>query len=611
MVDGRTDLKAATQLSPLRNTTSAHSIDELVRQQLDHFAIDPSGAYGQAMVDLARHLYGAGLAVNDLWRITIETLATLDRSDRIAYFNAKRFACFQLAKILDNLQNPMRATYQSLANASDTQNLKGPYPIFDNVAAIFSATPVIARTATYLYACTEWVEDAFKGKELMHDIYSRLLNPTSISLANHIVDLEAGPLARDYMAWNFNSGMAAVDATLAHLVGYQDIVLSSRNIYGGCYQLLHDWYGKRGNMDVAVDWFDGFTSVDFKAALTQAQARHADRLSHGRRIYVYVESPCNPHGYTLDVPGICRAAHEAGCDVICDATVGTPFLQKLLQHADSMARPDFVIHSYTKDIAGSGTTTAGVCIGRNERMFIPKGQSVETPGPDGKKRRWNWDETLFWNVYYVKGAFLDADKAFEVLSGMRTLPLRVLAKSINTLVLAQALSKHSGINVNCSCVAGNPNAPLREQQLFLGLPPALFTIDFEPKAGNRFKIGRHHVKRLFDCLEPAFGLQVSLGQISTIVLCPALTSHSELSDTALKEASIAPTTIRIAVGDEDPRGLIAHLIKASTIALEPDNPGFVAAFPTGAEIDQLYRETYIDVHRRYVESQAGFDTLMR
>jgi O-acetylhomoserine (thiol)-lyase len=58
MVDGRTDLKAATQLSPLRNTTSAHSIDELVRQQLDHFAIDPSGAYGQAMVDLARHLYG-------------------------------------------------------------------------------------------------------------------------------------------------------------------------------------------------------------------------------------------------------------------------------------------------------------------------------------------------------------------------------------------------------------------------------------------------------------------------------------------------------------------------------------------------------------------------
>ena len=59
-------------------------------------------------------------------------------------------------------------------------------------------------------------------------------------------------------------------------------------------------------------------------------------------------------------------------------------------------------HSHTKDIAGSGATTAGVCIGRNERMFIPKGQSVEAAAPNGTKRRWNWDETLFWNVYYVK-----------------------------------------------------------------------------------------------------------------------------------------------------------------------------------------------------------------
>ena len=166
-------LKPAKQLSPLRNSTRAGTIDELVSQQLEHFAIDPNGAYGNAMSNLARNLYGASLAVDDLWRITIDTLAHLDRSDRIAYFNAKRFACFQLAKILDNLQNPMRATYQFLASAWETQSLKGPYPIFDNVAAIFSATPVITRTATYLYACIEWVEDAFKGRELMHDIYSR------------------------------------------------------------------------------------------------------------------------------------------------------------------------------------------------------------------------------------------------------------------------------------------------------------------------------------------------------------------------------------------------------------------------------------------------------
>ena len=606
MAEGRNDFRPATQLSPLRNTTTGQSVEELVTQQLRHFAIDPMSDYGRAMGGLAHHLYGAGLAVDDLWHVTLQSLSKLDRADRIAYFNAKRFACFQLAKILDNLQNPMRATYQSLAGDSDTRSVKGPYPIFDNVAAIFSATPVITRTATYLYACTEWVEDAFKGKELMHDIYSRLLNPTSISLANHIVDLEAGPLAPEYMAWNFNSGMAAIDATLAHLVGFQDIVLSSRNTYGGSYQLLHDWYGKRSNMDVAVEWFDGFTVEDFSTALAQTQAKYKHRLASERHIYVYLESPCNPHGYTLDVPAICREAHGAGLDVICDATVGTPFLQKLLRHPDPKCRPDFVIHSYTKDIAGSGTTTAGVAIGRNERMFIPKGSSVEANG-----RKWNWDETLFWNVYYVKGAFLDADKAFEVLNGMRTLPMRVLEKSINTIVLAQALSRHPGINVNCSVIEGNPNAALRAQHLFLGLPPALFTIDFEAKPGAAFKIGRSHVKRLFDCLEPAFGLQVSLGQTGTIVLCPALTSHSELSDDALREAGIAPTTIRVSVGDEDPRGLIAHLIKAAALAIEPDNPGFVAAFPKGAEIDRLYRETYVDVHRRYAEAQPAFDDLLK
>lgn len=91
--------------------------------------------------------------------------------------------------------------------------------MFDNVTAIFSANPVIARTATYIYACAEWIADAFEGKELLLEIYSRLLNPTAIALANYIVDLEAGPYAREYFAWNFNSGMAAIDAVLAHVLG--------------------------------------------------------------------------------------------------------------------------------------------------------------------------------------------------------------------------------------------------------------------------------------------------------------------------------------------------------------------------------------------------------
>jgi len=386
------------------------------------------------------------------------------------------------------------------------------------------------------------------------------------------------------------------------------VVLSSRNVYGGTYQLLHDWYGKQSNLDVAVRWFDGFTVESFAAALAETRRECAARLAAGRHVYVYLESPCNPHGYVLDVPGICRLAHEAGLTVICDATVGTPILQPVLQRADPLERPDFVIHSYTKDLAGSGTTTAGVCIGRNERMFIPKGESVTAPGPDGRPRTHRWDDSLFWNVYYVKGAFLDADKAFEVINGMRTVELRVLNKCINTLVLARALAQHPAINVCCSAVAGNENHALASERMFLGLPAPLFTMDFETALGTR--IGRHAFQRFFDSLEPAFGLQVTLGQVNTVVLCPALTSHSELSDTALRQAGISPTTIRVSVGEEDPRTLLAHLMRAAELAIEPGCPGFLAHFPAPAEMDRLYEDTYVDVHRRYAASRPRMAQLL-
>jgi O-acetylhomoserine (thiol)-lyase len=369
-----------------------------------------------------------------------------------------------------------------------------------------------------------------------------------------------------------------------------------------------DWYGKKSNLDVAVEWFDGFTVDDFNRALQATLAQHRDRLERGRRVYVFLESPCNPHGYVLDVPGICRAAHEHGLTVICDATVGTPILQPVLQRADPMERPDFVIHSYTKDLAGSGTTTAGVCIGRNERMFIPKGDTVTAPGPDGKPCVYHWDETLFWNVYYIKGAFLDADKAFEVINGMRTVESRVLLKAINTQVLARALAAHPAINVRCSAVEGNENYALREERMFLGLPAPLFTIDLDTEMGRR--ISRHAFQRFFDCLEPAFGLQVTLGQVNTVVVCPALTSHSELSGDALREAGISLTTIRIAVGDEDPRGLLAHLMQAAELALEPECPGFTRYFGQPHEIDALYESIYVDVHRRYAASRPRMQQML-
>ncbi len=576
-------------LSPLRKSTEATDVAGLVAEQLRHFGIDPQQAIGQTLARIATRMYECHGDLDRLWQLTLAEIDSLDRADRVALFNAKKFLAFQLAKLLDTLQNPLRRTYQSLQYSASTQCAKGPYPVFDNVTAIFAANTVIARTATYIYACAEWIEDAFQGKELLLEIYSRLLNPTSVALANYIVDLEAGPYTGEYFAWNFNSGMAAIDAVLSHVLGRDDILITSRNIYGGAHQLIHDWFAKPSNLAIAVESFDGTSAADFLAAAERVRTIHADRLAVGRKVYLYLESPCNPHGYVLDVPEICAAAHALGIRVVLDATIATPFLCRPLVRANPTERPDFVIHSYTKDLSGTGTVIAGVVIGRNEDMFIPKGQTTGGVA---------WNETLFWNVYYVKGAFLNADAAFEVLQGIRTLEIRMLAKCINTRILVAVLDAHPRITVHSNALSTDPNSPLREKLLFLGLPAPLFTVEMPAVPRGAFQ-------RFFDNLSPTFGHMISLGQSNTIVSCPALTTHSELSESELTAAGIHPTTIRIAVGDEDPRDLISHLIETARFTIDPDAPDFSAAFPTAEQTARLIRECYIDVHRRYIEIKTA------
>jgi O-acetylhomoserine (thiol)-lyase len=289
------------------------------------------------------------------------------------------------------------------------------------------------------------------------------------------------------------------------------------------------------------------------------------------------------------VPGICRAAHGLGMRVMLDATVGTPFLCRPLVRKDPEERPDFVIHSYTKDLSGTGSVVAGVVIGRNEDMFLPKG---ETAGGVA------WNETMFWNVYYVKGAFLNADAAFEVLQGIRTLEVRMLAKCINTRILVEVLSAHPEIQVHCNALPGDPNAALREELMFLGLSAPLFTTDMQ-------RVPRAAFQRFFDNLSPTFGHMISLGQSNTIVSCPALTTHSELDAAALAAAGIHPTTIRFAMGDEDPLDLIRHLIQTARLTIDPELPGFSAAFPNPDETVSIIRRCYMEVHSRYIAAKTS------
>jgi O-acetylhomoserine/O-acetylserine sulfhydrylase-like pyridoxal-dependent enzyme len=270
-----------------------------------------------------------------------------------------------------------------------------------------------------------------------------------------------------------------------------------------------------------------------------------------------------------------------------DSTVATPFLYRPLQREDIQERPDFIIHSYTKDISGCGAVIAGCVIGRNIEMFIPKGQSV------GDK---SWEQTMFWNVYYVKGAFLNADGAFEVMQGMKTLTLRMLRKCINTQILAQFLNSHPSINVNCNAIPSNPNFKLREQAMYLGLPAPLFTFDM----GD---IPKEAFQKFFDSLSPTFGHMISLGQSNTIVSCPALTTHSELDEETLRDSGLTPTTVRCAVGDEDPMDLIRHLVFSARGTIDEQVPGFSDLFMTEEETRSMVREQYLATHSAHVDSQ--------
>ncbi|MGK0374661.1 MAG: cystathionine beta-lyase/cystathionine gamma-synthase [Arenicella sp.] len=575
--------EAAVKLSPRRNSTQATSVKELAAEQLAHFNIDVDGDLGRALLSAVERVYECQGNVELMWQETQASMASLETTEKAALFNAKKFLSFQLAKVLDTLQNPFRSTYQALGYSQSTMSAKSAYPIFDNVNAIFSATPAITRTATYIYACAEWISDAFEGKEMMLDIYSRLLNPTSISLANHIVDLEAGPYAGEYLAWNFNSGMSAIDATLSHVLGHEDILIASQNIYGGAHQLIHDWFAKPSNLNIAVAQFSGEDSIAFVETLAKVKRKYAERLAAGKQIYLYIESPCNPHGYVLDVPELCRLAHQAGVRVILDATVGTPFLVQPLQRENTDERPDFVIHSYTKDLTGSGSVIAGCVIARNEDMFIPKGVS-------------GWENTLFWNVYYIKGAFLNADTAFEVMAGMRTLEVRMLKKCITTKIFATFMDSHPMIKVNCNGLESNKNYPLAQKNLFLGFPSGLFTVDM----GSEIPDAEFH--RFFDCLEPAFSHMISLGQTNSIVSCPGLTTHSELNAEQQVEAQIFPTTIRFAMGIENPIDLIEHIVAASALSIDQAIPDFSSQFMTIEDARKMAKEIYIDMQTCYVEA---------
>ncbi len=199
---------------------------------------------------------------------------------------------------------------------------------------------------------------------------------------------------------------------------------------------------------------------------------------------------------------------------------------------------------------------------------------------------------MFWNVYYIKGAFLDSEKAFEVIEGIKTLEGRMLAKCINTIVLFEYFSSNRFINVKSSYRQKN----LLPEITSLGLPAPLMTLDIPINNINLFKA-------FVDSLSPMFGGMVSLGQTDTILSYPALTTHSELNQNSLNEADITPTTLRIAVGMEDV--LIFHFKNSAEIFIDSEISNFSKNFMTDEKVVNLRKKIYLNVHEKFITSKKS------
>ena len=497
---------------------------------------------------------------------------------------AKKFLSFQLAKLLDTLQNPFRRSYQALGLQLDHAVGQGP------------VRGVRQRDGDLL---------GHAGHRPHGDVHLRLRRvdrrrlpgqgaaagdlfaaaESHVDLAGeYIVDIEAGPYAGEYFAWNFNSGMAAIDGVLSHVLGprrhadHQPQHLRRRASTDSrlVRQAGATWRSR-------VETFDGYGGRRFRRrAGSESKQQYADRLAAGRQAYVYLESPCNPHGYVLDVPA--HLPRGARARAARDARRHGRHAVSLrpLQRDDPAERPDFVIHSYTKDLSGTGSVIAGVVIGRNEDMFIPKGETC-------RRRRLERDDVLE-RVLRERGVP-------QRRRGVRGDAGHADARRADAGQVHQHAKSWRGSSPRIrrsACTATrwptNANSPLREKLMFLGLPAPLFTIDMRRRAARGVPAVLRHPRadvRPHD--QP--------GPVEHDRELPGADHAFGAFGRALREAGITPTTIRFAVGDEFPGDLIAHIVSAARLFIDPEVPGFSSRFPTQQEVTQSIENCYVKAHR--------------
>ena len=394
----------------------------------------------------------------------------------------------------------------------------------------------IYQTSSYVFHNSAHAAARF-GLADPGNIYSRLTNTTQDVLERRIAALEGG-----VGALAVASGAAAITYSILNIARAGDHIVAAKTIYGGTYDLLQHTLVPYGITTTFVDPED--VSNFEKAIRPETKA-------------LFIETFGNPNGNIIDVDAVAAIAHAHKIPLIIDNTFATPFLFRPIEHG-----ADIVVHSATKFIGGHGTTIGGVIIDSGKFDWKASGKFPQFTQPEASYHGIVFAEACGPAAYIVRaratllrdiGATLSPVSCFIFLQGLETLSLRVERHVANALKVVDFLSKHPKVaKVNHPALESHPDHALY-QRYFPNGGGSIFTFEIKGGQAEAFKF--------IDSLE-IFSLLANVADVKSLVIHPATTTHSQLTEAELTDQGIYQSTVRLSIGTEHVDDLIADLAQA-------------------------------------------------
>ncbi|MFC3050382.1 O-acetylhomoserine aminocarboxypropyltransferase [Kordiimonas pumila] len=399
-------------------------------------------------------------------------------------------------------------------------------------------TPIY-QTASYVFDSVDHAANLFDLKAF-GNIYSRIMNPTVDALEKRIAALEGG-----VAAVGASSGHGAQLLAIHPLMEPGCNIVAANKLYGGTMNQFAHSFKKMG-------W--GVTFVD--PADIEGIAAAIDDKTRA----VFIESIANPGGVVVDIAAIADAAHKGGVPLIVDNTLATPYLCQPIKHG-----ADIVVHSMTKFLGGHGTSLGGIVVDAGTFKWKGNAKFPEISESNPCYHGMCFADTFDPFAYAITvrvislrdlGPCLAPMNAFQILQGVETLHLRMQRHVENTLAVAKFLQGHAAVSwVNYAGLPGDKGHALAQKYAPKGAG-AVFT--FGLKGGFEAGVKLVENTKLFSHL-------ANIGDVRSLIIHPASTTHRQLSDEAKAKAGAGPDVVRLSVGIEDAADLIADLNSALSL----------------------------------------------